>query len=63
MNWKQWLVGLANGVLSGSVSGIATGAVGGTLKQALVVAGTSALVSAAKWILQHPLPGTPDIQP
>ena len=62
MNWKAWLTGLANGVVSGAASGIATGMVGGTLKQSLLVAGTSALVSAAKWILQHPLPGTPNGQ-
>lgn len=59
MDWKTWLTGLLNGAISGAASGIATGVVGGTWKQALLVAGTSALVSVAKWILQHPLPGTP----
>jgi hypothetical protein len=60
MNLKQWGIGAINAVISGAASGIATGAVGGTWKQAAIVAGTSAVVSLAKWVLQHPLPGSPD---
>lgn len=59
LNWKQWLTALANAAISGLASGLASGVAGLTWKQALVVAGTSALVSVAKWTMQHPLPGTP----
>jgi hypothetical protein len=59
MNWQTWLTGLANAAVSGAASGVATGTVGGTWKQALAVAGVSAVVSLAKWIIQHPLPGSP----
>lgn len=57
MTWKTWVIGLMNGAVSAVASGLATGMVGGTWKQQLGVAGTSALVSVAKWVLQHPLPG------
>ena len=60
MSWKAWFIGLANGALSAAASGLAAGAVGGTWKQIAIIAGTSAVVSVAKWIAQHPLPGTPD---
>lgn len=57
MNWRTWLIGLANGAVSAVASGLATGMVGGNWKQQLGVAGASAIVSVAKWVLQHPLPG------
>jgi hypothetical protein len=59
MNWKTWLIGLGNGAVSAIASGFATGMVGGTWKQTAAVAGTSAVVSVAKWVAQHPLPGAP----
>ena len=58
--WEGWLTGLVNATISGAASGAAAGMVGTTWKQALAVAGTSAIVSLAKWILQHPLPGSPE---
>lgn len=57
MNLKAWGIGAVNAVISGAASGIAAGVVGVTLHQALAVAGASALVSLAKWVIQHPLPG------
>ena len=57
MTWRQWLTTLANAVISGAAAGIGGGVAGLTLKQALAVAGGCALVSAAKWIFQHPIPG------
>jgi hypothetical protein len=62
MTWKQWGIGLINGAISGAASGAAAGLVGVTWKQALAVAGTSAIVSVAKWVIQHPLPGAPNGQ-
>lgn len=56
--WRTWLVGLANGAVSGMASGLAGGIAGVTLKQLLIIAGTSAAVSCAKWVIQHPLPGS-----
>jgi hypothetical protein len=56
--WRTWLIGLANGAVSGMASGLAGGIAGVTLKQLLIIAGTSAIVSCAKWVIQHPLPGT-----
>ena len=60
MNWRTWFTGLANGVISGLASGVAANLAGATWKQIGIIAGTSAVVSAAKWIMQHPLPGAPE---
>lgn len=57
--WKQWLTGAANAVLSALTSGGVAGYVGVGWKKALLIAGGSAVVSFGKWLVQHPLPGTP----
>lgn len=59
MNWRQWLIGLANALVSGVASGVPASLVGANWKQVVAIAGSSAAVSLTKWILQHPLPGTP----
>jgi len=59
MNWKQWLIGLANALLSGLTAGGAGVYVGLTWQKALAVAGAAGWMSFAKWIAQHPLPGAP----
>ncbi len=57
--WNNWFTGLVNAAISGVASGGTAGLIGIGWKQALTIAGASALVSVSKWILQHPLPGTP----
>jgi hypothetical protein len=59
ISWKAWLVGAANALVSGLASGVAGGLLGVGFKHAIEIAGVSAIVSLAKWVLQHPLPGTP----
>ncbi len=59
MNWKQWGVGALNAGVSGSASAFLGAAAGLTVKQIAIVAGGGALVSFFKWVIQHPLPGTP----
>jgi hypothetical protein len=52
---KTWLIGLTNAAISGFTSGGVSWAVGGSLKQNLAIAGSSALVSVIKWLAQHPI--------
>lgn len=59
MNWKTWLIGLLNGAIDGLASGGISAGLGIGWKQYLTIAGGTALVSVWKWIVQHPLPGTP----
>lgn len=59
MNWKQWLIGLANGAISALTSGGMAQFAGVGLRKSLIIAGGSLIVSVGKWIAQHPLPGSP----
>jgi hypothetical protein len=59
MNWKQWWIGLANAMISGLASGGTGAFIGVGWKHSLEIAGASVAVSFFKWVLQHPLPGTP----
>lgn len=59
MNWKQWLIGLANGAVSGVLSGGTAQFLGVGWKKALAIAGVSLLGSVGKWMAQHPMPGAP----
>lgn len=67
MTWKQWSTAAANAFISGLASSLtsftAASLVGVDAKHALEIAGVTALgsgiVSAAKWVAQHKLPGTP----
>jgi hypothetical protein len=54
---KSWLIGLVNAAISALASGLGATAAGATLKQIAIIAGSSAVVSAIKWIAQHPIPG------
>ena len=62
--WSTWLTGAANAAVSGAASGITVYLVApdtfnftsGLAKLATVV-GVSALVSLAKWVVQHPITG------
>jgi len=56
--WKRWFVGLANGAVSGAAGGFLSAGLGIGANKAAMVAGGCAVVSIAKWILQHPLPGS-----
>jgi hypothetical protein len=56
-NWKNWLIGAANAVVSAVASGVPATLAGVTFKQLAIIAGSSALISFSKWIAQHPLPG------
>jgi hypothetical protein len=57
--WDQWLTGLVNAAISGVASGGTASLIGVGWKQALSIAGASALVSVLKWVMQHPLPEAP----
>ena len=59
MTWKTWLIGLANGVISALASGVTADLLGVGWHKVLEIAAASIVVSVAKWVLQHPLPGTP----
>jgi hypothetical protein len=54
---KGWLIGIANAAISGVASGGAANLIGVGWQKAVAIAGTSAVVSIAKWIIQHPIPG------
>jgi hypothetical protein len=56
---KGWLIGALNAVLSGAAATVGSFAAGVTFKQGAIIVGTAAVTSFAKWMLQHPLPGTP----
>lgn len=58
--WKSWLVGALNALVSGAAGAVGGFAVGVHWRQALEIAAISAFVSLSKWMLQHPLPGSPD---
>lgn len=60
---KAWLVGLANAGISSLASALASVAAGATMKQTAMIAGTALVVSAVKWIAQHPIPAPEDPQP
>lgn len=57
--WKSWLIGAANAIISGLASGIGGLTLGIGWHKALALAFISAFVSLAKWMGQHPLPGSP----
>lgn len=54
---KTWLIGAANALISGAASAVGAGFVGVGFKKAVLIAGVSAVVSLAKWVMQHPVPG------
>lgn len=54
---KSWLISAGNAAISGAATAIAAGMVGVNFKKSLAIAGVSAVISLAKWIAQHPLPG------
>jgi len=54
---KRWLIGLLNAGISGAATVIGTQVAGTTIKQTAIAAGVAAVVSLAKWVFQHPLPG------
>jgi hypothetical protein len=56
---KPYLIRLVNAVISGIAIGVATSPIfpGSSIFQVLAAMGISAGVSAAKWFLQHPIPG------
>ena len=60
MDWKTWMKGLLNAMISALTAGGTGVFVGVGWRKALSIAGASAFVSLGKWIAQHPLPGTPD---
>lgn len=58
---KRYFIGLLNAAISGVATGLAANSIfHGTWKQDVVAAAVSAGVSAAKWFLQHPIPGSED---
>lgn len=54
---KAWLIGLANAGISGLAVTIGTQVAGTTMKQTLIADGFAVVISLAKWIFQHPIPG------
>ena len=55
--FKAWLIGLVNAAVSAIASGGVSLTVGVGMKHSIEIAAASALVSAIKWIAQHPIPG------
>lgn len=54
---KAWLIGAVNAILSGTFAAVGSSLAGLTLKQGVIVVGTAAIGSFAKWMAQHPIPG------
>lgn len=55
---RPYLIGLANAAVSGLATGVAASSIfHGTWKQVASAVAIAMGVSAAKWFLQHPIPG------
>lgn len=54
---RPYLIGLANASISGAVTGAAGLALSIGVSKVAVLVVVSALASAGKWFLQHPIPG------
>lgn len=60
---KRYLFSLLNAAISGVATGVAANSIfHGTWKQDVAAAAISAIVSAAKWYLQHQPPGIEEDQ-
>jgi hypothetical protein len=62
-NLKAWLIGALNALISGAAGAAAGFVVGDNFRQAMEIALISAFVSLSKWMIQHPLPGSPPSPP
>lgn len=63
MTWKRWISSLFNAAINGASTAFLSNGLGASWSFTLKLAGSTALVSAVKWYLQHPPPGLEEDKP